>query len=89
MDDYYFLDDSFEHEVSSATYWSSKDPVTSDHLRKQQGMANTPENCTIDERTMEYLEASYNKMLTDHVAGPIVMKHRNFMNQLLMQQYSQ
>ena len=52
-------------------------------------MAHTPENCTIDGRTMEYLEASYNKMLTDHVAGPIVMKQGNFTNQLLMQQYSQ
>ena len=32
-------------------------------------MANTPENCTIGERTMEDFKINYNKMLTDHIAG--------------------
>ena len=32
-------------------------------------MANKPDNCTLDERTVVDLEASYNKMLTDDTAG--------------------
>ena len=32
-------------------------------------MANTPENCTTDERTMGDLESSYKKMFTDHIAS--------------------
>ena len=43
--------------------------LQSDHLRKPPGMANTPENCTINERTIEDSDATYNKMLTDHIAG--------------------
>ena len=36
---------------------------------KQRGMGNTPENCIIDERTIEDFEVKYNKMLTVHMAG--------------------
>ena len=67
--DYHFLDDCLGHQGSSATYPSAKDLVTLDHLRKHPGMAHTPENCPIVERTMEDLEASYNEMLTDDRAG--------------------
>ena len=67
--DYHFLDDCLGHQGSSATYPSAKDLVTLDHLRKHPGMAHTPENFPIVERTMEDLEASHNEMLTDDRAG--------------------
>ena len=67
--DYHFLDDCLGHQGSSATYPSAKDLVTLDHLRKHSGMAHTPENCPIVERTIKDLEASYNEMLADDRAG--------------------
>ena len=67
--DCHFLDDCLGQQRSSATYPSTRDLATSDHLRKQLGMANRPDNCILDERTMEDLEGSYNKMLTDHTTG--------------------
>ena len=69
MGDCHFLDDCLGQQRSSATNPSTKDLVTSCHLRKQLGMANRPDNCTLDERTMVDLEVSYNKVLTDHTAG--------------------
>ena len=52
-------------------------------------MANTPENCRIGERIMEYLKASYNKMLTHHIAGHHCHeKEGSFVNQFFMQEYS-
>ena len=51
--DYHFLDNNVGHQGSSATYRTAKNLVTSDHLRKPPGMGNTPENSTINERTME------------------------------------
>ena len=75
--------------MSSGTYTSSKDLVIPDQLRKEPGMTNKPENCTIDERIMEYLEASYNKMLTHHIAGHHCHeKEGSFVNQLFIQEYS-
>ena len=41
-------------------------------------MAHTPENCPMVERTMEDLEASYNKMLADDRAGGDYHKIRKF-----------
>ena len=41
-------------------------------------MAHTPENCPMVERTVEDLEASYNKMLADDRAGGDYHKIRKF-----------
>ena len=41
-------------------------------------MANTPENCTIGERTMEDFEINCDKMLTDHIAGHHCHETRKF-----------
>jgi len=62
--DYHFLDSCLGHQGSSATFPSSKWDMTKAHLQNHSGKPHTPRDCSdIGRRTIEELEAFYNKNL--------------------------
>ena len=67
--DFHFLDDVLGHQGSAATYPSSTDLVTLEHLRNHAGKPHNPENCQIDLRTIEHYHLSYNENLCDDRNG--------------------
>ena len=64
--DFKFLDGVLGHMGSSATYPSSKDYVSKDHLQSHGGSPHTPDHCGIPLRSVQELEDCYNENLSDN-----------------------
>ena len=64
--DFKFLDGVLGHMGSSATYPSSKDYVSKDHLQSHGGSPHTPDHCDIPIRNVQELEGCFNENLSDN-----------------------
>ena len=60
--DFKFLDGVLGNMGSSATYPSSKDHVSKDHLQSHGGSPHTPDHCDIPLQNVQELEDCHNKM---------------------------
>ena len=70
----------------AATFPSSKDLVTLEHLRNHSGKAHTPKDCPIPEQTKEDFQASYNENLADDRADRLhkrEMFHKSIISRAL------
>ena len=83
--DFHFLDDMLGHQGSAATFPSSLDLVTLEHLRNHGGQPHTPQNCKIEVRSAEDYRMNYNENLCDPRSNGNMRENGKYHNSVIEQ----
>ena len=73
------------HQGSAATFSSSLDLVTSEHLRNHGGQLHTPQNCKIEVRSFEDYPMNYNENLCDLRSNGKMRENGKYHNSVIEQ----